>query len=230
LSLSFFDFQENTFHAKAARRRAFRSGRMVRAFPAIVANTEIVSATANGGQPVTYMIDSGATYTILASTTATSVGFDTSNPSRQQAVTTVTGQTQANVFTVDFKINDTPAFSTEILVMESAFNLLSTEDLAKAYTVTLDPSGTGFHLTPLGQTPSASPTPTTPQVPQPTTQTLTVPKTGNVLMDFLRQIYHMVCGMTPMIPVICNNPSIFMAFLMLTVLAIFVLTLKGMFG
>jgi len=238
MSLSFFDFQNNSVVAKRARRKAFRT-RMIRAYAATVANTETVSATANGGQPVTYMIDSGATYTILASTTAASIGFDTSNPTRQQGVTTVTGQTQADVFSVSFKINDTPAFQTEILVMESAFNLLSTEDLSKAYRVTLHPQGTGFDLFPLGSgggvpsgitptTPTPAPAPTSPAPQQ--QQVTAVPKTGNVLVDLVRQLYQMLCNTTPKIPVICNNPNIFMAFLIIGTIAMLMLIMKGMVG
>jgi len=174
------------------------------------------------------MIDSGATYTILAQTTADSIGFDDSSPTRQQAVTTVNGQTQANVFMVDFKINDTPAFQTEILVMESAFNLLSTEDLAKAYTVTLAPSGSGFHLVPLGggtTTPATPTTPTTPKQPMQPAE-----KTGNAFLDIIRQLYHLVCGMTPKIPFLCNSPTTFMIILILTTLGITVLALKGVLG
>lgn len=231
MSLTFFQY--DTINAKRARRRAYLS-KLVRAYAANVANTETVSATVNGGQPVTYMIDSGATYTILAQTTADSIGFDDSSPTRQQAVTTVSGQTQANVFAVDFKINDTPAFQTEILVMESAFNLLSTEDLAKAYSVTLAPGGSGFHLVPLGQTADTTPDTTT---PTPSTTTTTTPqqpmqpsqKTGNVILDMFRQLYHMFCGMTPRIPLLCNNPTTFMIVLLLTGLAIIVLMMRGLF-
>ena len=232
MSLSFFHY--DTIQAKKARRRAFRT-RLVRAYAANVANTETVSATANGGQPVTYMIDSGATYTILAQTTADSIGFDDSSPTRQQAVTTVSGETQANVFMVDFKINDTPAFQTEILVMESAFNLLSTEDLAKAYTVTLAPSGSGFHLVPLGQAADDVPTTTTTTTPTTTTTTPKQPmqpseKTGNAFLDLIRQLYHMFCGMTPKIPFLCNSPTTFMIVLLLTGLVIMILMMKGLFG
>ena len=219
-----------TVYDKRQIRKAFRT-RIVRAYPANVANTETVSATINGGQPVTFMIDSGATYTILAETTAQSVGFDVSNPTRQQAVTTVTGQTQANVFMVDFKINDTPAFQTEILVMPSAFNLLSTEDLAKAYQVVLHPGGSGFDLTPLGQTaPSSTTTPST-TTTTPTQQPLEpTQKTGNIIVDLFRQLYHIACGMTPRIPLLCNNPTTFMIFLILIGLGVLILSMKGLFG
>lgn len=202
----------------------------IRAYPANVADTETVSATIDGGQAVTFMIDSGATYTILADTTASSIGFDTSNPSRKQAVTTVTGQTQADVFMVSFKINDTPAFQTEILVMPSAFNLLSTEDLSKAYQVELAPGGSGFHLTPLGQTPPSS-QPTTTPVSTTTSQPLEpAQKTGNIIVDIIRQMYHLACGMTPNIPILCNSPATFMIILALIGLAILILAMKGLFG
>ena len=62
-------FQLETIAAKRARRRAFRT-RLVRAFAANVTNTETVSVTVNGSSPLTFLIDSGATYTILPTTTA----------------------------------------------------------------------------------------------------------------------------------------------------------------
>ena len=243
MSLQFLDLQNNSHAVKKLRRRAFRT-RMVRAFPAVVQNTEVVSATVNGGTPVTYMIDSGATYTILASTTAASVGFNTSNPTRQQAVTTVSGQTQANVFAVSFKINDTPAFQTEILVMESAFNLLSTEDLSKAYSVTLAPGGVGFHLTPLGQAPTTPPppTPTVPQQPPPTQPSVpppapqppslpslptTMPRI--TIGDILRQLHQILCGGPAKIPIICNNPQIFTTSMLFLGLLMLILIIRGMF-
>ncbi len=218
-------FQLETIAAKRARRRAFRT-KLVRAFAANVTNTETVSVTVNGSSPLTFLIDSGATYTILPTTTAQSIGFDTSSPTRQQAVTTVTGQTQANVYMVNLKLNDTTAFQTEVLVMDSNLNLLSTEDLSKAYAVTLGAGGTGFNLVPLGQqavptVPPPAGTPTTPQVPQ---------SSGNVIVDFIRQLYQMLCGMTPKIPVICNSPQTFMITMLGLGLLILMLAFKGMLG
>ena len=219
-------FQLESIAAKRARRKAFRT-KLVRAFAANVTNTETVSATFNGSSPLTFLIDSGDTYTILQTTSAQSIGFDTSNPTRQQAVTTVTGQTQANVFLVNLKLNDTPAFQTEILVMDSSLNLLSTEDLSKAYSVVLGAGGTGFNLVPLGQQPStAAPTPpegtpTTPQVPQ------QMPSSGNVIVDFIRQLYETLCGMNTKLPVICNNPQTFMISMIGIGLLILILMLKG---
>jgi hypothetical protein len=204
------------------RRKNKPAMEIVYAFAAEVMNTENVSVTIGGLGPATFMIDSGATYTILPSTTAQSIGFDTSNPTRQQAITTVTGQTQANVYSVQLKINDTPAFNTEILVMESAFNLLSTEDLAKAYNVTLAQGGRGFHLVPLDQVPSSTPTSTT----QPQEQS--IGSTGNVIMDALRQLYNMFCGMTPKIPIICNSPSMFMFFLAMIGFIFLLIIIRGL--
>jgi predicted aspartyl protease len=221
-------FQVESIAAKRARRRAFRT-KLVRAFAANVTNTETVSATINGSSALTFLIDSGATYTILPTTSAQSIGFDTSNPTRQQAVTTVTGQTQANVYLVNLKLNDTPAFQAEVLVMDSNLNLLSTEDLSKAYAVTLGAGGTGFNLVPLGQQPVTTPppatgTPTTPQVPQST------PSSGNVIVDFIRQLYQTLCGMTPKFPVICNSPQTFMITMLGFGLLILMLAFKGMLG
>jgi len=219
---------------------------MTRAFAADVTNTETVSATVNGGQPVTYMIDSGATYTILADTTATQIGFDTTNPSGTQPITSVTGQTNASVFNVSMKINDTVPFDTQILVMPSAFNLLATEDLAKAYSVSLDPSGVGFHLTPLGQAPTTpqTPTPTVPQQPSPTQPAPPPPTTpttptppiapiqslGKMVIDFVRQLYQTLCGGQVRIPFLCNNPNIFMFSMMLLGLIVLILMAKGVAG
>ena len=114
----FEDTAEDDLKLFSSRRRR-PAMEIIYARAAEIVNTENVSATIDGLGPATFMIDSGATYTILPSSTADSIGFDVSNrtPIRQQAVTTVTGQTQANVYSVQLKLNDTPAFQTEILVM-----------------------------------------------------------------------------------------------------------------
>lgn len=199
---------------------------VVYAFPAEVMDTENVSVTVNGSTPITFMIDSGATFTILPTSTAQSVGFDLSNPTRQQPVTTVTGQTMANAYNVQLKLNDTPAFNTEILVMESAFNLLSTEDLAKGYHVTLAAGGRGFHLVPHGQSPT-NVVQSIPSTTAPTTQQ-NVGTTGNIILDWLRQFYNMFCGMTPKIPIICNNPNTFMLFLAVIGFIFLLIIIRGL--
>lgn len=194
----------------SSRRKNKPAMEIIYAFPAEVMNTENVSVSINGIGPATFMIDSGATFSILPTTTAQTLRFDLSNPTRQQPVTTVSGQTMANAYNVQMQINDAPPFNTEILVMESAFNLLSTEDLSKAYHVTLAAGGAGFHLVPHGQSPTniieSVPSTTTPTAPQ-------QQGTGNVILDMLKQLYNMFCGMTPKVPIICNNPNTFMLFL-----------------
>lgn len=242
-SLQFFDFQDTSVYAKRARRKAFRTKMIRRAFPATVENTENVSVTINNSSPLTFMIDSGATYTILPTTTAQSISFDQSNPIRQQGVTTVSGQQQANVFNVSMKINDTPAFQTEILVMDSAFNLLSTEDLAKAYTATLAPGGVGFHLVPLGQSQTSTPpapatppppAPTVPQQPAPAQPPLNINQLpasiGQAIRDILRQIHQILCGGAAKFPFVCNNNQTFMMSMLFIGLMVIVLMVKGITG
>lgn len=104
------------------------------------------------GSPVRFMVDTGADVTILSTASANLIKLSTSNPSGSLQLLGVTGNSSAPLINVNLQIETQPAFTTQIAVAQSNWNLLAIKDLSRVYSIKIDASG--GHLTPIARSPA----------------------------------------------------------------------------
>ena len=100
----------------------------------------------NNPQLIEFRFDTGADYSIIRTESANLIRLSTANPTRTQNITTVSGDVAAPVIQVTMKIGTAQPFQTELIVMNSNFNLLSRNDLNRVFDITI--TSTGTQLTP----------------------------------------------------------------------------------
>lgn len=180
-------------------------------------------------QPIEFTIDSGADINIMKTDSANLINFDMSSPARHETITTVSGtSTQIPIFNVQFEIEGQSAINVELGVHpQSPYNLITIEAIGQVFTAVVNPAG-GFDLSPIGQTPAA-PAPQTPTAPTTTTPqpTSTIAKSGNPIIDAVRELYRVFCAVTPPIPFICSSPNTFAMALIILILVLLILIVRG---
>lgn len=102
-----------------------------------------LNCTFNGGAAVQFRFDTGADFTIIRPESAQLAGIANVTPHRTQAITTATGQVNAPVVRANMSIENSQAFSAEVVILQGAnFNLLSRRDLNQVYDITIGAGGT----------------------------------------------------------------------------------------
>lgn len=124
----------------SARQRANQPGNALQESTSVGYGSHRIYANVkiNNSAPVRFMVDSGADVSIMSTGSANQVKL---NIQRYTAgslnLVGVTGNNSAPLVNVAMTIESAPAFSTQIAVTNSNFNLLSIKDLSRSYDVNI---------------------------------------------------------------------------------------------